>query len=428
MTTERTIVGACLLGSADVPTTTLSHTDFTSANLSTIFHCVQSLVAAGTPVSPETVALELGADLERIGGKLELLEIMGDGTRIGVERLCKAQADDALRRRIIEQATSLKAHAETGEDTDALLARASAIADTGASSSEAKTIHDIVDSMLPSMTEKREYYTLDPWGIRLYPGTVNLVGARPAVGKSAFALQSAQSLTERGVKTRIYSYEMSNDDWAERAIARTVGLTTEQIDDGLKDFEVDAVRHALKESWVSSLDVLDTIGWSLGRVTADMRRFARKGGKVAVIDYLQLMVTQNYDEVTEASRVLKTVARQTGLSLIVLSQLKRTEVNGKVRPPTESDLRQSGALEQDADIVILLHAYEPDDTAIREKFRGYGYLMEFDDPTTPYYKTLGHIEVAKSRRSRGHKFMPTWFDGAAMTWQEVDKTANGKRI
>jgi replicative DNA helicase len=163
---------------------------------------------------------------------------------------------------------------------------------------------------------------------------------------------------------------------------------------------------------------------SLDALIADMRLFARRGGRVALIDYLQLAVPQTYEDVTEASRRLKLAACSTGLLVVAVSQLSRrsTRDDGSLRPPSLSDLRQSGALEQDADTVMLLHVYDRKDAAVRDDMRGDGYLLEFDDG-----KKLGHVEFAKVRRGVPER-IPAWFDGSEFRWTPVDRTTNGRPL
>ena len=427
MSAEAAVLGAALLSAdaCDEALASLTTDDFESERHRIIFTAMKRLQATGEPVTPDTVRLFV--DAEAIGGAHYLLDLTDAVTSTrAASSLIRSLADQSTRRRIIAASVDLRARAESGEDVSDLLAMVERMTETRSDTS-AIAVSDIVTSMLPEMTQPREYYRLGDWGVRLRAGSVTIVGARPAVGKSAFALQEACGLGERHVKTRIYSYEMSNEEWAERAVARVSGFTAEDIDAGLADYRIEDVKRQIDADWARFVDVLDCIGWQPHRVFADMRRFARKGGKVAFVDYLQLMTKQSYDDVTEVSRMLKVTARQTGLAVVALSQLSRKPAaDGKLRPPSMSDLRQSGALEQDADNVVLLHDFDADglDEEIRKALRDKGYHV--DDPAD-LGKRLGMVSVAKTRRGPKHK-TPAWFDGAEQRWVSVNQTLDGRRV
>lgn len=423
MNAERAVIGSCLAYSqaADEAVSALSPEDFASPNLSAIFAAIGSLATSGSAIRADSVALELGVSFDSKMG-MELLDLSGEAT-VGFSRAIRRVSEDAMRRRFIAGSVELRAAAADGRDIDELLKTAAEIADIHPHTAQARTIAQIAEDHLPAMTDAREYYTLNPWGLRIRSGTSTVVGARPGVGKSAFGLQAVQDLAERHVRSRIYSYEMSDEEWVERCIARNCGLTPEQIDDGIGAEGVDYVRKTMAGDWLGFASIVDAVGWPLHRVVSDMIRFGRQGGKVAVIDYLQLMVTQDYDHVTEASRQIKIAARASGLAVVCLSQLSRKSVDGKPRAPQLSDLRQSGALEQDADNVVLLHHYEDDDEAVRMKLKSRGYLA--DEYTG---MKLGHVHLAKRRRGKKDIVIPAWFDGADMRWDTVNQTMDGRRL
>ena len=396
---------------------TLRADDFYRPTHGKLFDAMRRLVAQGRECDQLTVSDATDVD------KSYILEVAANvPTSANWRHYADIVKRDALRREVINRATEVTALAYDSTDTDALLSEAESIVSPQNVSGGTRTIAQIVEANLDTYSQPREFYQLGEWGVRLRKGGLAIVGARPSVGKTAFALQEAHNLASRHVKTRIYSYEESDEDWSARAVARSAGFSAEELDDGLAPHRIQAVKEAMTQDWCRFVSVTDAIGWPIGRVIADMRRFARAGGKVVFIDYLQLMVKQSYEDVTEASRQLKVAARQTGLSLVALSQLSRRVAggDGKLRAPSLTDLRQSGALEQDADIVLLLHAYEKDDEEIRPWLKQHRYLVA--DPAHVAH-TLSHVHVAKNRRGKRDVLMPAFFDGENGYWTRMNQEA-----
>lgn len=192
----------------------------------------------------------------------------------------------------------------------------------------------------------------------LRPGWLTLVAARPGVGKTSFVGDVARTVARRTGPVLFFSLEMTADEIAMRLVCSTAGVGYHAIRTG----------NARPEDWTRLLGAIDQLAIPLTIVDrpevrlAQMRAMARRTPDLAlvVVDYLQLLTTadrrQNrQEEVAEISRGLKVLARTVGVPVLACSQLNRGVENRQDKRPQLSDLRESGALEQDADVVMMLH-------------------------------------------------------------------------
>lgn len=231
-----------------------------------------------------------------------------------------------------------------------------------------KTSVRFVRDILPAVIERlrqRDVFTPSPWhslnrcigGFR--PGAVYVIAARPGVGKTLIASQVAATLAQRG-PVAFSSLEMTEDELVQRLISERLLIGVGKIKDARltdTDWRVLAERRGDLEALNIAID--DRSGVSAG----DVRTFARsvsRHGELAgvVVDYMQLMVSkQRMDrhlQVAEFSRQLKIMAKEMRVPVIALSQLNRNSESSLLAVPKLSDLRESGAIEQDADVVMLL--------------------------------------------------------------------------
>lgn len=205
--------------------------------------------------------------------------------------------------------------------------------------------------------------------IRMEPGTVTVIAARPSVGKSALGAQIARQVAERGVGVGIIALEMTAVAYARRMIASLAGRTC-RGDRTLTDRDLASIGSATSTFSKLPLWVDESAHMTVLGVRSRLRRMVNQHGvKLGVIDYLQLIsgsgrYANREAEVSDVSRKLKHAAKELGIPLIVLAQLNRdTDKGSKPRVPRLSDLRESGSIEADADIVILLH---PEDNEMNE--------------------------------------------------------------
>lgn len=220
-----------------------------------------------------------------------------------------------------------------------------------------------------------------------------IIAARPSVGKTAFVLTMARNMAvEHKVPVAFFSLEMSSKQLAKRLMISETGIAAEKIKGGrkLESYEWEQLNERINALSDAPLYIDDTPSLSINEFRSKARRLVASAGvKIIVIDYLQLMAGplelkgMREQEVSAISRSLKATAKELDVPIIALSQLSRAvETRGGAKRPQLSDLRESGAIEQDADIVMFIH--RPD----------YYGLEEGDDPTK---KGQTEIIIAKHR-------------------------------
>ena len=231
------------------------------------------------------------------------------------------------------------------------------------------------------------------------PGELIVVGARPAMGKTAMLLRFARSIAENGQMFALFSLEMSVVSLTNRIICGFAGdMDKNAFKDGRLAFDQDKLLEAVNQAQSLSLMVDDTPHLSVHQIKVRAMNLKRKKGLAAIgIDYLQLMNTRSDNrsynreqEISQTTRKLKQLAKELEVPIILLSQLNRnieSKTVGGVKTtslPQLSDLRESGAIEQDADVVLLIHRPE-----------------YYEDTNAP--KGVGMIIVAKNREGKTAK-------------------------
>jgi replicative DNA helicase len=277
----------------------------------------------------------------------------------------------------------------------------------------------------PSAVSTR-YVDLDnKLGGGFHAGELIVIGARPSMGKTALMLNITTNMAEHGVPVGILSMEMSREALAHRAIASEARVDLAEIRGGvvLQDATLKAVYAACERVKGYPIHIDDTPALSVATARTKARRMIQRHGvKVVFVDYLQLMTapgsTENRQtEVSAVSRGLKALARETGVPVVALSQLKRGSEDRADQRPRMSDMRESGSIEQDADVLALLHReeyYHPGDAAWAQ--------------ANSHLIGMGELIVAKNRNGKvgtvGLAWNPerTRFESAA-DWVDMPKTA-----
>jgi len=198
-----------------------------------------------------------------------------------------------------------------------------------------------------------------------------IIAARPSMGKTALALNIAENMAMAGHGVGVFSMEMSKQQLVQRLLCARSGIDSQRLRRNmLKDQEFRALMSACDELQDAPILIDDTPGLSLLQLRAKARRMAAKHSiKAVIIDYMQLMSTggrveSRQVEVSEISRGIKAMARELAMPVICLSQLNRAAESREGHRPRMSDLRESGSIEQDADVIMLLHRedyYHKDD-------------------------------------------------------------------
>lgn len=426
---EQAVLGSMMLSAeaAEGAAGLLSASDFYRDSHGAIFSAAVGLVYGHEPVDQLSVAGALGPDIGTVGGKPYLLDLTGSvPTSTHWHRYATTVLDHSRRRRLIGVAAAAAAAAYDQADPSETIARMVHDSEGLAGAAhKAGTVADLMPSVIDLYREPVDTIRDDEFGLTFRNGDFVIVGARPGVGKSALAGQLAQQFAGRHLRVGLYTYEMGEEQFCTRFIQSATGLSLSDMEAGLED--PDGLQaHMLSGDWSRFLSLIPAAGMSIDAVVADIRRRARRGMRIACIDYLQLMVTQSYEDVTEASRRLKLLAREVNIPIVALSQLsRRVGVDGKLRQPALTDLRQSGALEQDADIVFLLHAFEGQEEAEKRKalaLRGW----HTDDPAHSAHR-LCLVDCAKNRHG------PAWssfafFDGVSLAWIACNRSTDHKPI
>ena len=207
------------------------------------------------------------------------------------------------------------------------------------------------------------FYELDELTHGLHPGQMIVIAARPAVGKSTFALDFARSAAiKNNLATVMFSLEMGRNEIAMRLLSAEATIGLQDLRKGtIKDEQWSKIATTMGRMNDAPLFIDDSPNMSLMEIRAKCRRLKQQHDlKLVILDYLQLMssgkkVESRQQEVSEFSRALKLLAKELQVPVIALSQLNRGSEQRQDKRPMVSDLRESGSIEQDADMVILLH-------------------------------------------------------------------------
>lgn len=371
---EQSVLGALML-SREVITDVaeiLSGPEFYRPAHETIYRTILAMVGRGEPVDAVTVGdcLKRDGELKRAGGESYLLELIQTVPAASTgpyyaEIVVKA----ATRRNLAVAGQKITAMAtQPGDEAELVeLARKTVDATSKATTSTVQSFGETIDVMLGQLDEKPNYCPT-PWtalneiigGLR--PGGLYVVGARPSVGKSVIALQLAKALTANG-SVAFSSLEMSETDVQMRAVSADLHIDLKHlIERDLTSGDWAKIRDR-RASWQKVPLFIDD---NSGVTITDIKRFARSVNRRQplaglVVDYLQLMSQPAGDKrprhefVADMSRQLKILAMDMKIPVVALSQLNRGSTQREDQLPKISDLRESGAVEQDADAVILLH-------------------------------------------------------------------------
>lgn len=209
------------------------------------------------------------------------------------------------------------------------------------------------------------FYDLDRMTSGLQPGDMVVLAARPSMGKTAFAINIAEHVAlNEGLPVAVFSMEMGAAQLAVRIVGSIGRIDQGHLRTGkLTDEEWPRLTEAIEKLRTISLHIDETAGLTASELRANARRLARQCGKLGliVVDYLQLMSGSSGDnenratELGEISRGMKMLAKELGCPLIALSQLNRSVEQRPDKRPMMSDLRESGAIEQDADIIMFIY-------------------------------------------------------------------------
>lgn len=378
---EKAVIGAILIDSEAVNRVMdiVQSKDFYDPRHELIFSVIESLFNANKPIDVLTVTGELKSKnkLKQSGGSSYLAEIAADvPTSANVKHYAEIVQEKAVRRRLITFSGQLdeKARAEDVE-LDVILDELEGSV-VGLSSESGG--HDFYDAgtLLEMQMKRADEFAKNPDGLRghgtgfrdvdrilggLHSSDLIILAARPSVGKSAFSIDIARHIAIHENKTvAFFALEMPAVQIMERMLAQQLQVNLWNIRMGkLSDDEFRKYSEGAGKISESQLFIDDTSGITINQLRSKVRKLAlEKGIDFVVVDYLQLMQTRDLDNrsqaIGEISRSLKILARELNIPIMALSQLNRAVENRADNTPQLSDLRESGAIEQDADVVMFL--------------------------------------------------------------------------
>lgn len=214
------------------------------------------------------------------------------------------------------------------------------------------------------------FYDLDALTGGLQPSDLIIVAGRPSMGKTSFALNIAEHAARQGKITAVFSLEMSRQQLGLRLLSSATGIGSDRLRTGkIAQVDFDRISEALGKLAELPIEIDDTANVTTWQIKTQLRQLELRKGQdigLVVLDYLQLMETGGDNRVTELAKItraFKAIAREFKVPFVVLSQLSRAVESRNNKRPLLSDLRESGAIEQDADLVLMLYRdeyYNPD--------------------------------------------------------------------
>ena len=387
---EQSVLGGMILSKdaiADV-VEELRGNDFYRPAHELIYEAILDLYGRGEPADAVTVVAELNkrGELARIGGAPYIHTLISSvPTAANAGYYARIVREQAVLRRLVEAGTRIVqlGYATEGGDVDEIVNTAQAeiyAVSERRTSEDYVPLRDIINPTMEEIERNSErgegmvgvptgFTDLDALTNGLHGGQMIIIAARPAIGKSTLAVDICRAASiKHNLASVIFSLEMGRTELTMRLLAAEAGVPLQNMRKGeMKDDDWQRVASALGRVSDAPLFIDDSPNMSLMEIRAKCRRLKQRHDlKLVVIDYLQLMtsgkrVESRQQEVSEFSRALKLLAKELEVPVIALSQLNRGPEQRTDKKPAMSDLRESGSIEQDADMVILLHredAYE----------------------------------------------------------------------
>ncbi|BBG20676.1 putative replicative DNA helicase (plasmid) [Actinacidiphila reveromycinica] len=364
--------------------------DFYRPAHETIFAAILALYGKGEPADPITVAAELTkrGEIARIGGSPYLHTLVNAvPTAANAGHYAEIVHERAVLRRLVEAGTRITqmgyaAEGDLDEIVNTAQAEVYAVTEQRSAGEPGSKLSVITARVIDQAGTRREdemtgvptgFTDLDSLTRGLQPGQFIVVAGRPAMGKSTLAIDFARAAAiDHGRSVAVFSLEMSEDEIGMRVISAQARVGLHHLRSGaLTDDDWRRIARTVPDIEEARMHIDDSPGLSLPDIRTRCRRLAARDSlDLVIVDYLQLVTpastrrnSSRQEDVSDISRSLKLLAKELKAPVIGLSQLNRGPEQRQDRKPQVSDLRESGAIENDADMVILLHredAYEKD--------------------------------------------------------------------
>jgi replicative DNA helicase len=389
---EQSVLGGLLLDNQawDRIGDMIADSDFYRDEHRRIYRQIRNLLERGKPADAVTVAeaLDAAGESEHTGGLAYLGELAANTpSAANIRRYAEIVRERAILRQLVAAADEIAGNAlnPMGRDAKMLLDEAEAkvfeIAEAGARNNDGFVhINPLLTQVVERIQELHDrdnpsditgiptgYNDLDQKTSGLQPGDLIIVAGRPSMGKTAFALNIAENVAvDTGLPVAVFSMEMGGAQLAMRMLASIGRLDSHRVRTGrLNDDEWHRLSFALGKLHEAPIYIDESGGLNPVDLRARARRLYRQCGKLGliVIDYLQLMASAKANEnrateLSEISRSVKSLAKELQVPIIALSQLSRKVEERNDKRPMMSDLRESGAIEQDADVIMMLYREE----------------------------------------------------------------------
>ena len=389
---EQSLLGGLLLDNHafDKIADLVTADDFYRDDHRRIFRHISKLIEASRPADVVTVgeSIEASEDKDRTGG-LAYLGALAQNTpsALNIRRYAELVRERAVQRRLAQVATEIAESAlgPSGKEIGQLLDEAeSRILEIGEKGQRGTQGYEEIQPVLARVFERIDnlfrqenksdvtgvptgYIDLDEKTAGLQPGDLIIIAGRPSMGKTALALNMAEHVAvDNGLPVAIFSMEMSSTQLAMRMLGSIARVDQHKMRTGrLGDEEWGRLTSAVARLHGAPIFIDEAAALNALELRARARRMRRQAGKLGlvVVDYLQLMSASQEGEnrateLSEISRSLKALAKEIEVPVIALSQLNRAVESRNEKRPMMSDLRESGAIEQDADVILFIYRDE----------------------------------------------------------------------
>lgn len=390
MEMEKSVLGSLMVDSSgyDLVTEIIIPDSFYDKKHQLIYEAILNLATKDKPFDALAVKtqLEKNGTIEKAGGMAYLAELIREATgSAGIRYHAEVIAEKYIKRQLITSSSEIQTDAfDETVDSEELLQKAQANLykiSQHSQHTDYTQIDPVIDAVVKSIEKASEnkgglsgvptlFHDLDKKTSGWQASDLIIIAARPAMGKTAFALSMARNIavTQR-IPMAFFSLEMSNDQLVKRLVSNVCEIPADKLRSGLLEpYEWTQLDTKISELYKAPLYVDDTSSLSIFELRTKARRLVSEHGvRIIMIDYLQLMTASGMkfgnrqEEVSTISRNLKSLAKELNIPIIALSQLNRgveKREGEEAKRPQLSDLRESGAIEQDADMVCFIHRPE----------------------------------------------------------------------
>jgi replicative DNA helicase len=409
---EESVLMTVLTNDAPIVYDLLAPEDFYREAHQIIFRRAGEMKDAGKKPDLLTVkdSLESSGEIEKIGGRRYLVYLMEQPYPVNVEHYCAIIRDKANLRRLMKESHDIYQSVWSGEEVPVVIDKAQQRILSIDSVSPGNAYCDLKSRLMPSVKRWQDakesgsglgimsgYHEIYQITGGFQPGDLIILAGRPSMGKTAFALNLAVNISSRGVPGAFFSLEMSKEQVEDRLASIATKINLKKFITG--QFSTENWERIIKtlenmKKWQFFYD--DSGGSSYHQIRQKARRLKHKHKiQYAIVDYLQLMDGDKDGnrerEVASITRAMKLTAKELGIPIILLSQLNRSLENRNNKRPTLADLRESGAIEQDADVVMFI------------------YRDEVYNENSPE-KGIAEINIAKQRNGPTGTVKIAWID------------------